>query len=69
MKKIALNKETVRKLTNNDLRGAKGGYVEPCEAPYTKPDTFSVGCTVTCACTDTCVCQISEHACGNTKRC
>lgn len=35
MKKIALNKETVRRLNDNDLKEAIGGYVEPCKATVT----------------------------------
>ena len=68
MKKIALNKETVRKLTHNDLKGAVGGYVEPCEYPITKVPTV-VTCVVSvCNCTDPC--YNTRNECGGpTKHC
>lgn len=58
MKKIALNKETVRKLTHNDLKGAIGGLVVPCKATVTVENSVAICPTLTCGCTDTC------HACG-----
>lgn len=39
MKKIALNKETVRKLTESELKDAQGGIVFACKMQITETAT------------------------------
>ncbi len=66
VRKLSLNKETVRHLTNEELKGVAGGATHNCTNANTCPAT----CPTTCdgiACNPTApVCQISEtgYTCG-----
>jgi|GEM_PF-1008017 len=48
VKKLELNKETVRNLTNDDLKKIAGGTSEGCTIPHTICNSCNSICDPTC---------------------